>query len=138
MIQKVYSYPGIAAGDILIKVGLAGFVRIPFAGGILDRKCSRPATYATSDPITQAIIENSPLFGSHIFLKDVYGQEEVVEEDISEKKDPIVYEDVTTFEEVVSILKSNYGVKAQSLRTSASVQKVANSLGIVFPNYNFD
>ena len=139
MVRKTYSYPGIAQGDILVKVGMKGHIRIPFRNGYLDKKMSRPATYSTGDPVMQSIIEKSELFGHRIFLKDIYGADEpngadqTVEN--SEKKE---YPEVKTFDEAVAVLKSLPGVKATTLRTHSSAQKVAAINGIVFPNYNWD
>lgn len=155
MVRKVYAYPGIASGDILIKVGMKAHIRVPFAGGYLDKKMTRPATYATADPVMQQIIENSELFGRRIFIKNTYGnpvepvepavkEEPVAEapavaaEPVAEEKTITEYPEVTTWEEAVKVLKSIPGVKVASLRTPASTKKVAALNGVVFPNYNFD
>lgn len=164
MVRKVYAYPGIASGDILIKVGLKGHIRVPFANGYLDKKMSRPATYATADPVMQQIIERSDLFGHRIFIHSTYGTpdttpvesapkseavaiaqdpEEVPAEETTTSADPsetsaAEYPEVTTWEDAVKILKAIPGVKVASLRTPASAKKVAALNGVVFPNYNFE
>ena len=157
MLTKIYSYPGIADGEIQIKVGNA-LVRVPFTGGHIDRKNARNATYTTSDPVMQLIIENSHMFGRRIFLDRTYGTAEVkpattsttkkeespVTEVEEEKTDEVSssvsiteYPEVTTFDGAVAVLKAN-GVKAVSLRTKAAARRAAASLGIAFPNYSFD
>lgn len=159
MVRKVYAYPGIASGDILIKVGLKGHIRVSFSNGYLDKKMSRPATYSTGDPVMQQIIENSDLFGRRIFLQNTFGSEDapagavatsgyvqVVDESNTaagsiESATLTVsteYPEVTTWEEAVKVLKAVPGVKVASLRTPASAKKVAAINGISFPNYNFD
>ena len=153
MVRKVYAYPGIASGDILIKVGLKAHIRVPFANGYLDKKMSRPATYATGDPVMQQVIENSDLFGRRIFLQNTYGapesEQQVAAEPVAAPNaepvndDPIAPEakefpEVTTFEEAAAVLKGIPGVKAASLRTPSSAKKVAAINGVVFPNYNFE
>ncbi len=156
MITKVYSYPGIADGEIQIKVGNA-LIRVPFTGGHIDRKNARNATYATSDPVMQHIIEDSHMFGRRIFLDKTYGTAEVKPANTTavKKETAIVipaeeepeeavsasstteYPEVATYDGAVSVLKAN-GVKAVNLRTKAAVKRAAASLGIVFPNYSFD
>ncbi len=153
MVRKVYAYPGIASGDILVKVGLKAHVRVSFTNGYIDKKMSRPATYSTGDPVMQQIIENSELFGRRIFLQNTYSSESapakaaatVVDESnpVAESIDSTVttaseYPEVTSWEEAVKILKAIPGVKVANLRTPASAKKVAAANGVYFPNYNFD
>lgn len=146
MIRKVYSYPGIAAGDVQIRVGKA-LIKVPFANGYLDKKMSRPAVYSTGDPVMQSIIESSDLFGRRIFLQNTYGNtygSEGVEPAPVEPPTNVtvdaasVYPEVTNWEEAVKVLKAIPGVKVTSLRTPDSAKKVAESHGVVFPNYNFE
>ena len=146
MIRKVYSYPGIAAGDVQIRVGKA-LIKVPFANGYLDKKMSRPAVYSTGDPVMQSIIESSDLFGHRIFLQNTYGStygsEGVEPAPVEEPTngaidDASVYPEVTNWEEAVKVLKAIPGVKVTSLRTPDSAKKVAESHGVVFPNYNFE
>lgn len=142
MIRKVYSYPGIAAGDVQIRVGKA-LIKVPFANGYLDKKMSRPAVYSTGDPVMQAIIESSDLFGRRIFLQNTYGSEDVEPAPVEAPTngaigDASVYPEVTNWEEAVKVLKAIPGVKVTSLRTPDSAKKVAESHGVVFPNYNFE
>lgn len=159
MVRKVYAYPGIASGDILIKVGQKGHIRVSFSNGYLDKKMSRPATYSTGDPVMQQIIENSDLFGRRIFLQNTFGSEAAPVKTVATsglastdgELDTIAdiiesatlstateYPEVTTWEEAVKVLKAVPGVKVASLRTPASAKKVAALNGIHFPNYNFD
>lgn len=157
MLTKVYSYPGIADGEIQIKVGNA-LIRVPFTGGHIDRKNARNATYTTSDPVMQQIIEGSHMFGRRIFLDRTYGTAEAkpsnttvvkkvetpgieeqsdIEDEIPSVMGKTEYPEVTTFDGAVAVLKAN-GVKAVSLRTKTAARRAAASLGIVFPNYSFD
>lgn len=144
MILKTYAYPGITSGEIQIKVGRA-LIRVPFVNGYLDRKMSRPATYSTYDPVMQSIIESSDLFGRRIFLKDITG---TPEENKAEQKPAKVAEtpalpeeqsfpDVTTYEEVLAVLKAN-GAKAVQLRSQVSAKRFAETKNIKFPNFSFE
>ena len=148
MITKVYSYPGITQADILIPAGNAS-LRVSFKDGYLDPKINRPATFATSDKVVQAIIENSGYFGRKVFLHDTYGEPEIIpaggpvfadipsiEDD--EAKGDDVHPEVTTYEEAVKVLKGLPGVKITQLRTPSACKTVASAKGVVFPNYKFD
>ena len=144
MERKVYAYPGIIAGDILISFG-RGYLRIQFEGGYLDRKLNRPAIYATSDPITQAIIEKSDLFGRRIFLKDVTGMEEPVCEPAAKpaeaaepKPEGKVYPNVKTWPKVAQILKAIPGVKADEIKNKEDGKRVAERYNYSFPGFSFD
>jgi len=138
MVRKVYSYPGIAAGDIQVKVGRA-LIRVPFANGYIDKKMSRPAVYSTGDPVMQAIIENSDLFGRRIFLLNAFGNESERREQDNEVtlSSGTEHPEVTSWEEAVSVLKS-MGAKAVNLRTRESAKGFASTHGVVFPNYNYE
>lgn len=148
MLRKVYSYPGIAEGEVQLRAGKA-LVRVPFTNGRLDKKNHRNATYVTGDPVVQSIIEGSSMFGHRIFLEQTYGIDDAPTVSKSEHSvdgvlktasvtdEEKVYPEVNSFEGAVAVLKAN-GVKAVSLRTVASAAKAANALGIVFPNYSFE
>ena len=49
-----------------------------------------------------------------------------------------VHDEVDSFESAVAVLKAIPGIKAASLRTPASAKRIAESNGIVFPNYDFE
>ena len=136
--RKIYNYPGITTGVICIPAGKAT-LRVIFAKGYLDKKMARPATFSTEDPITQEIIERSPLFGTRIFLGRCFGapQEDPGEMDVP-VREPVEYPEVTSWEEAIQVLKGIPEVKATQLRTPASARRVAAINGIVFPNYNFE
>lgn len=152
MARKIYSYPGIVAGEIIIKSGSGTKIRVPFANGHLDRKMRRPATFSTSDPVTQAIIENSYMFNHRIFIERVFEDEndkkeqpgavksdEVTDDDVVyELPEATEYPEVTTFAEAVAVLKSLPGVKATGLRSLAAAKRTAEANAIIFPNYNFE
>lgn len=166
MVRKVYAYPGVASAEIQISVG-RGFLKVAFAGGYVDKKMGRPAIYATSDPVTQAIIENSDLFGRRIFIKDITGtpdvkpaapapkpvaavavpapveveepaEEAADEEEQAESVEVVEHPEVTALDEAIAILKKIPGVKAAMLRSKVSIKRVAASNGISFPNLDLE
>ncbi len=141
--RKVYSFPGITSGVVQVPVGKS-HVCLNFAKGCQDRKRYSPAVFTTEDATLQAIIENSTMFGSRIFLYKAYGEEaseselssaDFDEQSSSESKS---YPEVTKWADAVRILKSIPGVEMSQLKTKESAKKVAASMGVVFPNYSFD
>lgn len=155
MAMKIYSYPGITAGDIMVKAGKA-FVRVSFSGGYLNAKMKRPATFSTNNEVLQQIIENSDLYGRRIFLYRTYGPTEVEKDNAKEvlapteraesnapamndmSGDPVSYPEVRTFADAVGVLKNVPGVKASQIRTLTGAKRVAAANGILFPNYTFE
>lgn len=129
---KIYSFLGLNQASIDIPTGPNGSFHIEFTGGnIHDKKTYRPAlSKPISDPAMQAVIENCDLFGSKIIVYEKIENEE--EGAISEFK---AYPEVTDFAGAVSVLKSEYDVKASQLRSVAGVRTLAASLNIEFPNW---
>jgi hypothetical protein len=93
---------------------------------------NRPATYTTSNPVIQGIIENSPEFGHLIKIVRVT-------EDESEKKAAApapalaAHPEITSKEDAIVFLKAN-GAKAIHLKDDDSIQKFAAKIGVFFPN----
>lgn len=129
---KIYAYLGVNQASIDIPVSAKGSVKVDFTGGnIYDRKAySVATTEAISDPVLQAIIEKSDYFGTRVIIYDIQKQEDSAS---IEKKE---YPDVTSFPEAVNVLKTDYHLKATQLRSPDGVRRVADSLGVVFPNWN--
>ena len=141
--RKVYSFPGITSGVVQVPVGKS-HVCLNFAKGCQDRKRYSPAVFTTEDTTLQAIIENSTMFGSRIFLYKAYGDDacssELSSADFDEQasSESKSYPEVTKWADAVRILKSIPGVEMSQLKTKESAKKVAASMGVVFPNYSFD
>ncbi len=95
---------------------------------------NRPATYTTSNPVIQGIIENSAEFGHLIKIVRVT-------EDSDAKKAAAHLEapalaahpEITSKEEAIAFLKAN-GAKATQLKDDESIQKYATKIGVFFPN----
>lgn len=148
MATKSYGIYGRTSVEINLPVGKAT-LRLEFTGGCLDRKNYRAATYITSNPAIQAMIENSSLFGSVIKIVKVYGGEAKsgVQESKPEKKavakapeatasEATDHPEVTTKEEAYAVLKS-LGAKAVELKDLASFKATMNKLNVTFSNYKF-
>ena len=70
MVHKIYGVLNLIDWTVNIKAGKAT-LRVHFTGGATTARGRVPATYATSDPVKQAIIEKSNYFKSrHIFVVD--------------------------------------------------------------------
>lgn len=143
MATKVYGIPGKTTVEIKLPVGKA-ILPLLFEHGCLDRKAFKPATYITNKKVIQDIIENSKYFGKTIKLIKSYGNDQPAAPAApkaaapkAEPDEPKVFEDVTSYDQVIAILKG-FGVKATQLRTPELVKKVCAARNISFPNYNFD
>jgi len=70
MVHKIYGVLNLIDWTVNIKAGKAT-LRVNLTGGATTARGRVPATYATSDPVKQAIIEKSDYFKSrHIFVVD--------------------------------------------------------------------
>lgn len=139
---KKYGIKNTSECVIRIPVGKTEVV-CNFADGNLQSREPIPASYTTNNPIIQHVIENSSMFkGGKIFLMAEYdnGGEEVPVKAEPEKpkkaraKKPRVNESVTTFGEAVTALMMEEGVKPADLGSVESCLRVAEELGISFPN----
>lgn len=154
MATKVYGIYGRTTVEINLPVGKA-ILPLSFERGCLDRKNFRPATYMTSKPAIQAMIENSDLYGGTIRLVKVYGEEDETAAPTAEEEAPKQvaktvkkaaaaastgaetkdYPEVTTKEEAYAILKS-LGAKAVELKDTASFKATMNKYNVTFSNYS--
>ena len=154
MATKVYGIYGRTTVEINLPVGKA-ILPLSFERGCLDRKNFRPATYMTSKPAIQAMIENSDLYGGTIRLVKVYGEEDEAAAPTAEEEAPKQvaktvkkaaaaaptgaetkdYPEVTTKEEAYAILKS-LGAKAVELKDTASFKATMNKYNVTFSNYS--
>lgn len=144
---KVYGIHGRTTAIIRIynATGKA-YIEPEFKRGRLGLGASnQAATFSTSDPTEQAIIEDSPLFGGLIKLMRVYKGDDKEEAPVSApletakpeaaEPDNTIVEEVETKEQAVAYLKSR-GVKATQLKDDEAIKKSAAKIGVTFPNLN--
>lgn len=119
-----------------------------FTNGNLQSREPIPASYTTGNPIIQHVIENCDRFkNGKIFIMAEYGSDPVVEETAPVSSEPEkpkktrkaerklkVMENVNTFGEAVTALMTEDGVKMSDLTDVDACIRVADSLGISFPN----
>ena len=139
---KVYGVYGKTTAIVRIPTSSGrSWLQIEFKRGRLGLgRSNQAATYSTSDPTEQAIIEDSSMFGGMIKLISVYrnGGEsvpaplETAKPEAAEVDKTIVTE-VTTKEQAVAYLKSK-GAKATQLRDDEAIKKFADKIGVSFPN----
>lgn len=119
-----------------------------FTNGNLQSREPIPASYTTSNPIIQHVIEHCEKYlGGKIFLmaqwENAPKEDESTAKVESEKgkkpakkaeRKPKVNEDVRTFGDAVTALMTEEGVKVSSLTSVEACLRVAEGLNISFPN----
>ena len=136
MTTKVYGIHGRSTAILRIPTGSgkAEFCA-EFENGLPGAGANyRPATFSTSDPIIQSIMEKSPHFGKTYVLYRVWqegGKKAVNKAPQEQKAEP--HEGIVTKEEAIAYLKSK-GAKATNLKDDESILKYAEKIGVSFPN----
>ena len=132
MLRKTYGVPGKIETVMVLKSGKNDVV-INFKGGSIVDFARHPASYATTNPIHQAIIENSAEFkrGEIKLLSCI----EIGETAAAPKKSGAgvkEYPEVTGTQKAIEVLKE-YGVDAASVKTKADAKRFAAEKNISFP-----
>lgn len=133
---KVYGIHGRTTALIRIPAGKNGraYLECEFGRGRMGvGPANRPATYVTTDPVKQAIIEGSPLFGGMIKLIRSY-EDEPGQTEAPASKSVTEIPEVTSHDEAVAYLKA-HGAKATNLTSDSAIRKYMDKIGVVFPNY---
>ena len=131
MLRKTYGVPGKIETVMVLKSGKSDVV-INFKGGSIVDFARHPASYATTNPVHQAIIENSAQFkrGEIKLLSCI----EIGETAAAPKKSGVKeYPEVTKTQDAIEVLKG-LGVDAANVKTKADAKKYAAELNISFPN----
>ena len=133
MLRKTYGVPGKIETVMVLKSGKNDVV-INFKGGSIVDFARHPASYATTKPIHQAIIENSAEFkrGEIKLLSCI----EVGKTAAAPKKSDAnvkEYPEVTGTQKAIEVLKE-YGVDAALIKTKADAKRFAAEKNISFPN----
>lgn len=125
--RKEYAIKGIVERFISVPLG-KGSIIIHFEGGAIDSALRRDATFSTSNPVEQAIVERLPEFKKGVIkLVRTIGEPKSVEkEDAPEAK-------VKTLQQARQFLM-DMGVPMEELQSKAKVLEVAKEKGITFPN----
>lgn len=108
----------IRLGDIMVD---AHFVN----GNLRDNE---NATLDTEDTLVQFVIENSPMFGQRIFLKNQILIEEPVEEP------ELTADNVTSLADARAFLEKEYSVNPKTVISPNALKAQIAKLGLSFPN----
>ncbi|MDE7419441.1 MAG: hypothetical protein K2N35_04460 [Muribaculaceae bacterium] len=139
MKRKKYEVSGMMEWHPEFKVGRTR-LQVSFTGGHLCNGGNTPASYETSDPVVQAVIERSAAFrsgkirvGKEVDISDsevdAFDSAESKEESqVAEKGFVFEYSDIN---EVYSFLEDMKGVPAARLCTPESYAVEAKKLGII-------
>lgn len=138
MTTKIYGIYGRTTAMLRIPTGRGkAFVEVTFDRGIPNGGPNyRPATFSTSDPVMQSILESSSLFGSLFTIVRIVrndGGTTAAKKETEQKKDIESLEGILTKEDAVAYLKSR-GAKATQLRSNEAIISYAESIGVAFPN----
>ena len=111
-------------------------VVINFRGGSIVDFARKPASYSTTNPVYQAIIENSAQFKrGEIKLLGVIeiGDEKPASKTPANGKVIKEYPEITKTQEAIEVLKE-YGVDSAEVKTKADAKRFAAEYNISFPN----
>lgn len=139
---KIYAIHGRTTVVMRVPTGSGkAYYSAEFANGLPDAGPNyRPATFSTSDPLVQKIMESSPFFGKMYVLHRIYreksGKPAANTAAAAQIKPTVALEKldgIMTKEEAIAYLKSK-GAKATDLRSYAAINAYAESIGVSFPN----
>lgn len=143
--RKTYGMQGVSECVLRVPVGKTTIV-CAFTDGNLQSRVPAPATFATENPIVQTIIESCEMFRNNkIILLSISGEVEVEDAPATETKTtakkkktaksaPRTMEEVRTYGDAVTALMTEAEVNLSDLTDVAACIKVADELGISFPN----
>lgn len=161
-ITKIYGIYGRTTAIVKVPTGSGkAYIEVEFNRGIPNAGPNyRPATYATSDPVEQSILEKSSLFGSLYTIYRVRRDDGVAPAALPNVKKPApagktktsetpktgneekgeaevkVIEEVKTKGDALEWLKQN-GAKATNLKNDDTIKAFMAKIGVSFPNVEF-
>lgn len=90
-------------------------------------------TFVTSDEVEQTALESLESFGT---LYKLVEETVCIPEDV--KRELSIYEEVTSLSEAKDVLRTDFDISHQQLRTPASIMAKAEELKISFPNLKLE
>ena len=127
--RKEYAIKGVVERFISVPLG-KGSVTLHFQGGAIDSALRRDATFSTTNPVEQAIVERLPEF-----KKGVIKLVRTIGTEPAKVAEAGVIDEVTTLQQARQYLMDNFEVTIEELQTRANVKEVAAKMNIVFPNW---
>ena len=122
----------------VFKVGRSS-LRVSFTGGHLCGGACTAASYETSDPVVQTVIEGSEAFRSKrirlVYTEPETGSQPHSESNLVVERTPCASTESKTFEysneeDIYEYLEHTHGIPAEDLSTKGSCYDVAKRLGI--------
>lgn len=127
--RKEYAIKGVVERFISVPLG-KGSVTLHFQGGAIDSALRRDATFSTTNPVEQAIVERLPEF-----KKGVIKLVRTIGTEPAKVAEAGVIAEVTTLQQARQYLMDNFEVTIEELQTRANVKEVAAKMNITFPNW---
>lgn len=127
--RKEYAIKGVVERFISVPLG-KGSVTLHFQGGAIDSALRRDATFSTTNPVEQAIVERLPEF-----KKGVIKLTRIIGAEPAKVAEAGVIDEVTTLQQARQYLMDNFEVTIEELQTRANVKEVAAKMNITFPNW---
>ena len=126
--RKEYAIKGVVERFISVPLG-KGSVTLHFQGGAIDSALRRDATFSTTNPVEQAIVERLPEFKKGVIkLVRTIGTEPVKVAEVG------VIDEVTTLQQARQYLIEK-GVSIEKLQNKADIKACAAEMNITFPNW---
>ncbi len=123
--RKEYAIKGVVERFISVPLG-KGSVTLHFQGGSIDSALRRDATFSTTNPVEQAIVERLPEFKKGVIrLVRTIGTEPAKVAAVA---------DVTTLQQARQYLIEK-GVSIEKLQNKADIKACADEMNITFPNW---
>ena len=127
--RKEYAIKGVVERFISVPLG-KGSVTLHFQGGAIDSALRRDATFSTTNPVEQAIVERLPEFKKGVIrLVRTIGTEPAK---VAEQAG--VIDEVTTLQQARQYLIEK-GVSMEKLQNKADIKACAAEMNITFPNW---
>lgn len=120
--RKVYT--SISGVELTFPVSIAGKAKFITFGGPRSE-------FKTTDEEMQKAIENSNAFKKGLIVTPGGA---IANTDVKSTDEPKSYPDITDFQEAADILKKEYGVAHQSVRSPEAILKKAQELNVSFPD----
>ncbi len=116
--NKRYEVEGMMEWHPVFKVGRSR-LQVSFTGGHLCGGACTPASFTTSDPVVQTVIERSAAYKS--------GRIRLISPKVSDKSEVFEY---STLQELFQHLEDNYSINPEELSSMEDAQREADRLNI--------
>lgn len=133
--RKEYAIKGVVERFISVPLG-KGSVTLHFQGGAIDSALRRDATFSTTNPVEQAIVERLPEFKKGVIrlVRTIGTEPAKVAKPAKVAEQAGVIDEVTTLQQARQYLIEK-GVSIEKLQNKADIKACAAEMNITFPNW---